>query len=258
MLTWPNRKAGRVAWRRPDPAPTKPTPTPAAFSQIATRLLAQTRNLIEALDDVEAATTDPVLLNGLYGIDHHANIMERTVLSLAALSETELPPVTTPVAVSDLVQAGIGAVHEWRRVAITNDIPGIMTHGAPATAISHMITECADNLARSCTSPGRVLVTATLVAAGIAIDLHAPMAPMPAERLHHYQNVLNAPGAHIQTEMAEGRLGFITVAHLAARYDIPVHLGVSYRGGNHVAIVIPRRYLAFAPDSGHPGEHDRP
>ncbi|MEV6319291.1 ATP-binding protein [Streptomyces sp. NPDC051776] len=226
-------------------------------TQLALAIVARLRRLVdlstEAISDAERDVEDPDLLAALFTIDHLTMQTRRAVESLAILGgdlpDRELEPI--PVAL--VLRKAVAEIESYSRVRVVMPDRNTELHGFAGPVVVHLLAELLDNATRFSPASSDVVVRATPVPAGVAIEVEDRGQPMPSERLHAMNRLLASPeSVDLQEHIHEGHIGLVLVARLAARHRIRVTLRHNFLGGTQAIAVLPTPLLS------HPGRPESP
>lgn len=212
---------------------------------VAARLRTLIRRAIDDIDVIERGTEDPVLLKGLYALDHLFVLALRQADNVAVLSGGARPRNSVdPVDIRDIQLAAAQETERYYRlVLIRTDRHQI--NGRGVSEIVHLLTELMENATRF-TSPGRpkVEVHTCRVAAGLAVEIKDRGVGIPPDRRHQLNHLLATGSEHILPELvSKGHIGLAVVHVLARRHGIRVQLQPNVWGGTTAVAVIPPTLL---------------
>ncbi|MDQ3576950.1 MAG: ATP-binding protein [Actinomycetota bacterium] len=247
--------------RRPQPAPLWPHPDEISatvsddpgqrrevFVKLARRLQSLINRSIQRIDKLEQDNEDPVLLDGLYEIDHLFTLARRQGENLAVLGgEPPQRRSNRPVSVYAVLLAAVSEAEHYRQIAIV-PVEDIEIHGHAVAEIIHLLAELLENATRF-TSPNgpKVEVRAQKVTAGLAIEVQDRGLGMSYEDLERINRLLDgSTRVDISELLQDGRIGLAVVRELARRHRIKVRLQSNIFGGIAAAVVIPGHLLSEA------------
>ncbi|MEW2219798.1 ATP-binding protein [Streptomyces sp. NPDC006990] len=274
-----NRRA-----RSTPPAPPAPAPAPAArtgtgvahgsgpgqrlrpadqvavFVNLARRLQSLNHREIHVLDELENQVEDPDILKGVFQVDHLATRIRRYAENLAVLGgAVPRRQWTRPVQLTEILRSSAAEVEHYQRVRLVPPIEGTVSGQAVADVI-HLLSELVEN-ATFCSPPQtRVLLRASRVTAGLAIEVEDRGLGI-TERTQQRMNALLADpeGVDVGALLADGRIGLYVVGMLARRHGIAVQLRGNIYGGVQAVLVLPHALLGdeqpAAGTSGSAAEH---
>ena len=255
-----------VVARRPEPAPLwahpdddhglhsdDPGQRREVFVKLARRLQSLINRAIKRIDELEQENEDPVLLDGLYEIDHLFTLARRQGENLAVLGgEAPQRRSNRPVSVYAVLLAAVSEAEHYRQIAIV-PVEDVEIHGHAVAEIIHLLAELLENATRFTSPDGpKVEVRAQKVTAGLAIEVQDRGLGMSYEDLERINHLLDGSTRIDISELLEdGRIGLAVVRELARRHDIRVRLQSNIFGGVAAAVVIPSQLLSeTAPPSG--------
>jgi signal transduction histidine kinase len=245
--------------RRPEPAPLwahtgeqqaihadDPGQRREVFVKLARRLQSLINRAIKRIDELEQDNEDPVLLDGLYEIDHLFTLARRQGENLAVLGgEAPQRRSNKPVSVYAVLLAAVSEAEHYRQIAIV-PVEDVEIHGHAVAEIIHLLAELLENATRFTSPDGpKVEVRAQKVTAGLAIEVQDRGLGMSYEDLERINHLLDGSTRIDISELLEdGRIGLAVVRELARRHDIRVRLQSNIFGGVAAAVVIPTQLLS--------------
>jgi signal transduction histidine kinase len=248
-----------MAMRRPEPAPLwahtgeqqtihvdDPGQRREVFVKLARRLQSLINRAIKRIDELEQDNEDPVLLDGLYEIDHLFTLARRQGENLAVLGgEAPQRRSNKPVSVYAVLLAAVSEAEHYRQIAIV-PVEDVEIHGHAVAEIIHLLAELLENATRFTSPDGpKVEVRAQKVTAGLAIEVQDRGLGMSYEDLERINHLLDGSTRIDISELLEdGRIGLAVVRELARRHDIRVRLQSNIFGGVAAAVVIPPALLS--------------
>lgn len=248
-----------VVTRQPEPAPLwarsgeqqititdDPGQRREVFVKLARRLQSLINRAIKRIDELEQDNEDPVLLDGLYEIDHLFTLARRQGENLAVLGgEAPQRRSTKPVSVYAVLLAAVSEAEHYRQIAIV-PVEDVEIHGHAVAEIIHLLAELLENATRFTSPDGpKVEVRAVKVTAGLAIEVQDRGLGMPYEDLERINHLLDGSTRIDLSELlSDGRIGLAVVRELARRHDIKVRLQSNIFGGIAAAVVIPPQLLS--------------
>jgi signal transduction histidine kinase len=217
-------------------------PAEVSVSAISTSFLRRSHSLLERLlrliDSSELTEDDPERLASLFQMDHLATRMRRNTESALVIAGHDTPHhLTEPVTLVDVLRAAVSEVEEYDRVAL--DVQqGVSVSGSAAADTVHLLAELLENATTFSPGTTQVIVSGhTAREGGSLIKITNSGPGIDEEQLSQ----LNWQLAHPRLpDTAVGqRMGFLAVAHLAARHGITVTLGTPPDGGTSAEIYLP-------------------
>jgi signal transduction histidine kinase len=221
--------------------------TTESMANLARRNQNLVRRQLGLISEFEREELDPKALSNLFELDHLATRMRRNAESLLVLvGEASPRRWAEPIALTDVIRAGLSEVDDYRRVVLRR-VDDISITGAVVSELAHMLAELIENgLAFSPPDLeveiyGRKLPNGYLLAVvdhgiGMVVDQLAEA----NARLRGEQDFIVAPTRY---------LGHYVVGRLAQRLGIDVELNVSPVSGIVARLLLPANILA--------GEKDR-
>ncbi|HVK20503.1 MAG TPA: ATP-binding protein [Actinokineospora sp.] len=244
---------------RPQPAPLWPvsdesvagaTDDPAqrreVFVKLARRLQSLINRSIQRIDQLEQENEDPVLLDGLYEIDHLFTLARRQGENLAVLGgEPPQRRSNRPVSVYAVLLAAVSEAEHYRQIAIV-PVDDVEIHGHAVAEVIHLLAELLENATRFTSPDGpKVEVRAHKVTAGLAIEVQDRGLGMSYEDLERINKLLEGNTRIDVSELLhDGRIGLAVVRELARRHGIKVRLQSNIFGGIAAAVVVPPHLLS--------------
>lgn len=243
-----------VVTRAPEPAPLwteqsrvdDPGQRREVFIKLARRLQSLINRAIKRIDELEQDNEDPVLLDGLYEIDHLFTLARRQGENLAVLGgEAPARRSSKPVSVYAVLLAAVSEAEHYRQISIV-PVEDVEIHGHAVAEIIHLLAELLENATRFTSPDGpKVEVRAQKVTAGLAIEVQDRGLGMNYEDLERINRLLDGSTRIDISELLEdGRIGLAVVRELARRHEIKVRLQSNIFGGVAAAVVIPPQLLS--------------
>ena len=219
---------------------------PEVFTRIASRLQAKVSRAFVDLDALERRIEDPELLATVFSLDHLVTRIRREVENLAVLGgDTPQARSGQPAEVNQVLRLAVASTEDYQRIT-TLPLRGIKIHGHVVAELINILAELLDN-ATSFTPPQapKITVTATRVAAGLAIEVHDRGIGMPPDDVERVNRLLAGyTDVDLHQLLGEGRIGFAVVNRLAPRHNIRVQLRTNIFGGIDAAVVVPHNLLS--------------
>jgi signal transduction histidine kinase len=214
------------------------------FVNLARRMQSLVHREIQLLDDLEGQVEDPVLLKGLFTVDHLATRMRRQSESLAVLGgAVSRRQWSRPVTMHEVLRAAVAEVEQYSRVKVVPPVEGTLL-GSAVTDVIHLVAELIENAAKFSPPHTQALLRAQNVTAGLAIEVEdRGLGMLPADQQR--MNVLLAdPGrVNISELLRDGRIGLFVVSALARRHGIRVQLRGNIYGGIQAVVVLPKALI---------------
>ena len=203
------------------------------------------RRQLGFISEFEREELDPAALANLFELDHLATRMRRNAESLLVLvGEQSLRRWAEPLAISDVVRAGLSEVEDYRRVAMRR-VDDVFVTGAVVSELAHMLAELIEN-ALAFSPPdleveiyGRRLgATYMLAVVDHGVGMSREQLARANARLRGAEDFIVAPTRF---------LGHYVVGRLAQRLGIEVELTVSPVSGIVGRLLLPAEILADRP-----------
>lgn len=214
------------------------------FVNLARRMQSLVHREIQLLDDLESQVEDPVLLKGLFTVDHLATRMRRQSESLAVLGgAASRRQWSRPVTMHEALRAAVAEVEQYSRVKVVPPVEGTLRGNAVADII-HLIAELIENATKFSAPHTRVLLRAQSVTAGLAIEVEDRGLGMLLPDQQRMNDVLADPSLiNINELLRDGRIGLFVVSTLARRHGIKVQLQNNIYGGVQAVVVLPKTLI---------------
>ncbi|MGW3627150.1 sensor histidine kinase [Streptomyces sp. NPDC000880] len=241
------------------------------FVNLARRLQSLVHREIQLLDELENEVEDPELLKGLFHVDHLATRIRRHAENLAVLGGAiSRRQWSNPVTMTEVLRSAIAEVEQYPRVKLVPPIDGTLRGHAVADVI-HLLAELVENASLFSAPHTQVLLRASHVTAGLAVEVEDRGLGMPVGEQNKMNALLADPDqVNVAHMLQDGRIGLFVVSALARRHGIAVRLQSNIYGGVQAILVLPQGLLgseperlaqaadaaAAAPEAGH-GPSDR-
>ncbi|MFE7802403.1 nitrate- and nitrite sensing domain-containing protein [Nocardia sp. NPDC057440] len=221
--------------------------TTESMANLARRNQNLVRRQLGLISEFEREELDPKALSNLFELDHLATRMRRNAESLLVLvGEVSPRRWAEPIALTDVIRAGLSEVDDYRRVVLRR-VDDIAITGAVVSELAHMLAELIENGLAFSPPDLEVEIYGRKLPGGylLAVVDHGVGMPTPqlAEanaRLRGERDFVVAPTRY---------LGHYVVGRLAQRLGIDVELTVSPVSGIVARLLLPANVLA--------GEKDR-
>ncbi|TQJ91393.1 sensor histidine kinase KdpD [Streptomyces sp. SLBN-31] len=222
------------------------------FVNLARRLQSLVHREISILDELENEIEDPDLLKGLFHVDHLATRIRRHAENLAVLGgAVSRRQWSHPVPMTEVLRSAIAEVEQYSRVKLVPPIDGTLRGHAVADVI-HLLAELVENASVFSAPHTQVLLRATLVTSGLAVEVEDRGLGMPVAEQKKMNALLADPDqVNVASLLADGRIGLFVVSQLARRHGINVRLQTNIYGGVQAVLVVPQGLLG--PTPGLPG-----
>ncbi|MER5508697.1 ATP-binding protein [Streptomyces sp. NPDC002766] len=227
------------------------------FVNLARRLQSLVHREISILDELENEIEDPDLLKGLFHVDHLATRIRRHAENLAVLGgAVSRRQWSHPVPMTEVLRSAIAEVEQYSRVKLVPPIDGTLRGHAVADVI-HLLAELVENASVFSAPHTQVLLRATLVTSGLAVEVEDRGLGMPVAEQKKMNALLADPDqVNVASLLADGRIGLFVVSQLARRHGINVRLQTNIYGGVQAVLVVPQGLLG--PTPGLPGGAAQP
>ncbi|MEV0977427.1 ATP-binding protein [Streptomyces sp. NPDC049915] len=230
------------------------------FENLARRLQSLVHREISILDELENEIEDPDLLKSLFHVDHLATRIRRHAENLAVLGgAVSRRQWSHPVSMTEVLRSAIAEVEQYSRVKLVPPIEGTLRGHAVADVI-HLLAELVENAGVFSAPHTQVLLRASLVTSGLAVEVEDRGLGMPVEEQQRMNQLLADPDqVNVARLLADGRIGLYVVSQLARRHGIRVRLQNNIYGGVQAVLVVPLALLGADTDTGAvPAGGDRP
>ncbi|MFE6480112.1 ATP-binding protein [Streptomyces rochei] len=225
------------------------------FVNLARRLQSLVHREISILDELENEIEDPDLLKGLFHVDHLATRIRRHAENLAVLGgAVSRRQWSNPVDMTEVLRSAIAEVEQYSRVRLVPPIDGTLRGHAVADVI-HLLAELVENATLFSAPQTQVLMRATLVTSGLAVEVEDRGLGMPVAEQSRMNALLADPDqVNVARLLADGRIGLYVVSQLAKRHGITVRLQTNIYGGVQAVLVVPQALLGGEPGALPGGE----
>ncbi|MFD4985401.1 ATP-binding protein [Streptomyces sp. NPDC058374] len=219
------------------------------FVNLARRLQSLVHREIQLLDELENQVEDPDLLKGLFHVDHLSTRIRRHAENLAVLGGAmSRRQWSRPVSMTEVLRSAIAEVEQYSRVKLVPPIEGDVRGHAVADTI-HLLAELVENATVFSAPHTQVLLRASRVAAGVAVEVEDRGLGMPGDEQRRMNALLADPDqVNVASLLQDGRIGLYVVATLARRHGIAVRLQSNIYGGTQAVLVLPAALLGTVPD----------
>ncbi|MFC9549216.1 sensor histidine kinase, partial [Streptomyces sp. NPDC056956] len=218
------------------------------FVNLARRLQSLVHREISILDELENEIEDPDLLKGLFHVDHLATRIRRHAENLAVLGgAVSRRQWSNPVSMTEVLRSAIAEVEQYSRVKLVPPIDGTLRGHAVADVI-HLLAELVENATVFSAPHTQVLLRASLVTSGLAVEVEDRGLGMPVAEQDRMNALLADPDqVNVASLLADGRIGLFVVSQLAKRHGIHVRLQTNIYGGVQAVLVVPQALLGSEP-----------
>ncbi|MFC9612223.1 sensor histidine kinase [Streptomyces sp. NPDC056938] len=214
------------------------------FVNLARRLQSLVHREISILDELENDVEDPDLLKGLFHVDHLATRIRRHAENLAVLGgAVSRRQWSRPVSMTEVMRSAIAEVEQYSRVKLVPPVDGTL-HGHAVADCIHLLAELVENATVFSAPHTQVLLRATTVTSGLAIEVEDRGLGMPVNEQNKMNTLLADPDqVNVASLLQDGRIGLFVVSQLARRHGITVRLQSNIYGGVQAVLVVPQSLL---------------
>ncbi|MEV0080283.1 ATP-binding protein [Nocardia neocaledoniensis] len=216
--------------------------TTESLANLARRNQNLVRRQLGLISEFEREEMDPKALSNLFELDHLATRMRRNAESLLVLvGEASPRRWAEPIALTDVIRAGLSEVDDYRRVALRR-VDDIAIAGAVVSELAHALAELIENGLAFSPPDLEVEIYGRKVAGGYLLAVVDHGVGMGAEQLAEANARLRGEQDFI---VASTRyLGHYVVGRLAGRLGIDVELTTSPVSGIVARLLLPPSVLA--------------
>ncbi|SFC90860.1 sensor histidine kinase [Streptomyces aidingensis] len=222
-----------------------------AYVSLARRSQALVNRQLALIDEMERHTEDPAALEELFRLDHLTTRMRRQAESLIVLSGAASGRSwRRPVAMTSVVQAAVGEIEDYRRVAVPV-LPGAALAGHAVADLTHLLAELLENATRFSPPHTWVRVSGERTgsdAFGYLLRIEDCGLGLSLEELASANRRIRRPDCLDLLET--DRLGLFVVGRLAARHGVRVELRPAAGGGVAAVVLLPAGLVAAPAESG--------
>ncbi|WP_280297953.1 sensor histidine kinase [Nocardia neocaledoniensis] len=215
--------------------------TTESLANLARRNQNLVRRQLGLISEFEREEMDPKALSNLFELDHLATRMRRNAESLLVLvGEASPRRWAEPIALTDVIRAGLSEVDDYRRVAMRR-VDDIAIAGAVVSELAHALAELIENGLAFSPPDLEVEIYGRKVAGGYLLAVVDHGVGMGAEQLAEANARLRGEQDFI---VASTRyLGHYVVGRLAGRLGIDVELTTSPVSGIVARLLLPPSIL---------------
>ncbi|MCM6778209.1 nitrate- and nitrite sensing domain-containing protein [Nocardia sp. CDC159] len=220
--------------------------TTESMANLARRNQNLVRRQLGLISEFERKELDPQGLANLFELDHLATRMRRNAESLLVLVGENSPRrLARPVALTNVIRAGMSEVDDYRRVVLRR-VDDVMIVGGVASELSHMLAELIENGLAFSPPDLEVEIYGRRAAHGYLLAVVDHGVGMPPDQLAQSNAKLRGEQDFI---VAPSRyLGHYVVGRLAKRLGIDVELNTSPVSGIVARMTLPSELLAAEQD----------
>ncbi|MDQ0957887.1 hypothetical protein QFZ66_001765 [Streptomyces sp. B4I13] len=155
-----------------------------------------------------------------------------------------------PIGLVDLLRGASGEIEKYARVRMHTSTLDVQIPGFAGPDLIHLLAELEEN-ATLCSPPdSKVIVRATRVTAGLAVEVEDRGIGMAQGELDRYNRMLaNPQDTDLAEQLAQRQTGLLVVAKLARRYGIHVQLQKNLMHGTTALVVVPDKLLLWRHES---------
>ncbi|WP_229684240.1 sensor histidine kinase [Nocardia camponoti] len=215
--------------------------TTESMANLARRNQNLVRRQLGLISEFEREELDPKALSNLFELDHLATRMRRNAESLLVLvGEASPRRWAEPIALTDVIRAGLSEVDDYRRVVLRR-VDDVAVAGAVVSELAHALAELIENGLAFSPPDLEVEVYGRKVAGGYLLAVVDHGVGMSAEALAEANARLRGEQDFI---VASTRyLGHYVVGRLAGRLGIEVELNTSPVSGIVARLLLPPSVL---------------
>ncbi|MCQ4082895.1 ATP-binding protein [Streptomyces sp. RB6PN25] len=205
---------------------------------------------IEVMQDRHGRDAD--VLRDLMHLDHGTQMIGRLADSIAVLSGARSGRQwVKPQPLYNVLRAAVGRILHYTRVDIAS-VPKVAVDGPAVEPLIHAMAEMLDNATQYSPPKTRVILSATEVQAGVAMEIEDRGLGLSEETRARAEHVLEQARRGIDlNELGETpQLGLAVVGRLAQTHGFQVELRPNAYGGVRAVLTVPRRWITTAPVSG--------
>ncbi|MFC9968749.1 nitrate- and nitrite sensing domain-containing protein [Nocardia ignorata] len=224
--------------------------TTESMANLARRNQNLVRRQLGLISEFEREELDPKTLSNLFELDHLATRMRRNAESLLVLvGEASPRRWAEPIALTDVIRAGLSEVDDYRRVVLRR-VDEVAITGAVVSDLAHALAELIENGLAFSPPDLEVEIYGRKVAGGYLLAVVDHGVGMSAEQLAEANARLRGEQDFI---VASTRyLGHYVVGRLAGRLGIDVELNTSPVSGIVARLLLPSSLIADESSSGRP------
>ncbi|GGZ41289.1 sensor histidine kinase [Streptomyces poonensis] len=224
------------------------------FVNLARRLQSLVHREISILDELEQEIEDPDLLKGLFHVDHLATRIRRHAENLAVLGgAVSRRQWSHPVPMTEVLRSATAEVEQYSRVKLVPPVDGTV-RGHAVSDVIHLLAELVENATVFSAPHTQVLLRASLVTSGLAVEVEDRGLGMPVGEQNRMNALLADPDqVNVARLLQDGRIGLFVVSQLARRHRIHVRLQSNIYGGVQAVLVVPEALLG-GPEPEIPGD----
>ncbi|MET8871778.1 nitrate- and nitrite sensing domain-containing protein [Nocardia sp. NPDC004604] len=226
--------------------------TTESMANLARRNQNLVRRQLGLISEFEREELDPKGLSNLFELDHLATRMRRNAESLLVLVGAASPRRwAEPIALTDVIRAGLSEVDDYRRVVLRR-VDEVAITGAVVSDLAHMLAELIENGLAFSPPDLEVEIYGRKLPNGYLLAVVDHGVGMPVEQLDEANARLSGETDFIVAPMRY--LGHYVVGQLARRLGIDVELNVSPVSGIVARLLLPVGIIAGEKDRRAPGE----
>ncbi len=222
-----------------------------ALVAIARRVQAIVHQLGKDLHDMQMVHgTDVVLAESLQSVDHRNALVGRLAASIAVLGDSRPGRQwQKPIALYDVIRGGMSRIVDFPRVQLQSVVEvGVLGRGAEP--LMHLLAELLDNATTFSPPSSPVLVSASEVPTGVAIEIEDRGVGLTEEVRERIERIMAdaLDGRLDLSKLGETtQLGMPVISRLARDNNLVVDLRRSAYGGVRAVVLVPRDILTTVP-----------
>jgi signal transduction histidine kinase len=223
------------------------------FESVSRRVQAIVNRQSRAIDEMQDRHgRDADVLRDLMHLDHGTQMIGRLADSIAVLSGARVGRQwVKPQPLYNVLRAAVGRILHYTRIDIAS-VPKVAVDGPAVEPLIHAMAEMLDNATQYSPPKTRVILSATEVQAGVAMEIEDRGLGLSEETRTRAEHVLELSQRGVDLyELGETpQLGLAVVGRLAHSYGFQVELRPNAYGGVRAVLTVPQRWITAAPVSG--------
>ncbi|MDJ0343910.1 ATP-binding protein [Streptomyces sp. H10-C2] len=224
-----------------------------AFVNIARRVQAIVHQQAHATREMqERHGQDPDVLGDLMRLDHGTALVGRLADGIAVLGGARSGRQwSKAVPLYNVLRGAMSRILDYQRVDL-QAVTQVAVVGRAVEPVIHALAELLDNATRYSPPNTRVILTASEVQAGIAIEIEDGGVSLSEEARERAERMLREAQSGIDLkDLGETpRLGLAVVGRLAQEYNLQVSLRPSAYGGVRAVVIVPTDLTTTTPLAG--------
>ncbi|MEE1741169.1 ATP-binding protein [Streptomyces sp. BE147] len=222
---------------------------------VARRVHALVHRTLETVSDAQRDVEDPELLDALYRLDNLVTRTRRGAESIAVLGGHIPRQVASPLGLVRVLRQAIAEVEHYPRARQVTEaqIAYLDVPGYAVADVIHLLAQLIENATKFSSPETDVMVRASRIAAGVAIEIDDRGLTMSAEQLAEMNQLLLRPEKADRGRLLKrGTIGLLVTGLIAGRLGIRVDLQSNVLGGTKALVVLPERLLVPPAEAGPP------